>query len=102
MDRWQRNNKAQMAATAAIYRKNNLLQHRENEAARKLRTPKWADRKKIKAFYKACPDGMQVDHIIPLKGAIVSGLHVHNNLQYLTPLDNLSKGNKFDQELFDA
>lgn len=38
---------------------------------------------------------MVVDHIIPTKGKNVSGLHVLNNLQYLTPSQNNSKKNFF-------
>ena len=60
-----------------------------------LRTPKWADNAKIKDIYLNCPTGYHVDHIIPLQGELVSGLHVEYNLQYLPAKDNLSKSNKF-------
>jgi hypothetical protein len=36
-----------------------------------------------------------VDHEIPLQGVLVSGLHVHNNLQILTALENIKKRNRF-------
>lgn len=58
-------------------------------------TPKWADLEAIKLFYLVCPKGMTVDHIIPLKGKNVSGLHVLENLQYLTARENSKKHNKF-------
>jgi hypothetical protein len=57
--------------------------------------PKWASKDKIKEIYMNRPNGYQVDHIIPLKGEFVSGLHVENNLQYLSAFDNRSKNNSF-------
>lgn len=59
------------------------------------RMPRWADKAAILRFYDARPPAYQVDHIIPLNGETVSGLHVLANLQYLTPSENRSKGNKW-------
>ena len=59
--------------------------------------PLWtteADLQEIKEFYRNCPEGYQVDHIVPMKGKTVRGLHVLNNLQYLTPYENYTKANK--------
>jgi 5-methylcytosine-specific restriction endonuclease McrA len=70
----------------------------KRRASIRKRTPKWADIKKIKEIYKNCPDGMVVDHIIPLRGKEVSGFHVENNLQYLTPEENAKKFNKLEKQ----
>jgi len=58
-------------------------------------TPIWANLEDIKLFYKECPKGLHVDHIIPLKGKNVSGFHILSNLQYLPAIDNLKKNNKW-------
>ena len=68
----------------------------KRRAAKLQRTPAWADLEAIKQFYINCPKGYAVDHIVPLQGVNVSGLHVLNNLQYLTKSENCSKGNKYD------
>jgi len=81
------------------YKRNNKeiinAQCAKRRADKILRTPQWANIFDIKEFYNNCPDGFHVDHIIPLKGELVSGLHVINNLQYLPAFDNISKGNKY-------
>jgi hypothetical protein len=65
------------------------------EAAKNHRYPTWADRKAIRAIYEGCPPGHHVDHVVPLRGSNVSGLHVAGNLQYLPAEENLAKGNAF-------
>lgn len=62
---------------------------------KRVATPKWADMEKINLIYANCPEGYHVDHVIPLNGTLVSGLHVENNLQYLTKEENMHKGNSY-------
>ena len=67
-------------------------------AAKLQRIPVWmtdVEQKQIDEFYKKCPEGYQVDHIIPLQGKYVSGLHILINLQYLPAFENASKSNNF-------
>ena len=71
------------------------LKSANERAVRLQRLPAWADRTLIKEFYLNCPEGYHVDHIIPLRGKLVSGLHTIENLQYLPAKENISKGNKF-------
>ena len=94
--RWRN---ADMALRPDKYRLQSLVrQHRLTKA-----TPSWADRKAMKKIYEsAMVLGMDVDHIIPINGKLVTGLHVPANLQLLTPSANRSKGNKFDMEAFNA
>lgn len=90
---------------AASRRRRRLYPHlklaeRAKERADKLhRTPAWADLSAIAAIYRGRPPGCHVDHIYPLKGSRVSGLHVAANLRYLSPLDNMRKGSRMPPTL---
>jgi len=72
----------------------------------KLRTPKWltaVDFERIQNEYtlaalltKITKTPWEVDHIIPLLGKTVSGLHVPSNLRAIPKSDNLAKSNKVE------
>ncbi len=79
---------------------------RMHRAARRARllmaTPPWADKEKIASIYLDCPEGFQVDHLVPLRGVtedgrLICGLHVHLNLRYLKKEDNMRRSNKMSQ-----
>jgi hypothetical protein len=67
----------------------------EYKSSKIQRTVGWTETDKIKLFYSKCPKGYHVDHIIPLNGELVSGLHVLSNLQYLPAKENCSKSNLY-------
>ena len=69
------------------------------KAAVKIRTPKWADLEEIRLIYESCPSGWHVDHVIPLRGTLVSGLHVESNLRPIPARVNLSKKHKWTPRL---
>lgn len=58
-------------------------------------TPLWTDKQELLQIYKNCPEGFEVDHIVPLKHPLVCGLHVKENLQYLPKEVNRKKSNSF-------
>jgi len=90
------------------YRQNNRGKINALVAARKQiikqRTPTWLtkdDKWLIKEIYefaalrtKFFGFSWHVDHIIPLQGKTVSGLHVPNNLQVIPAMENIRKKNK--------
>ena len=80
-------------------RRNNLGADAEKSARRRLlikeQTPDWNDALVMRMIYEDCPEKHQVDHIVPINGETVSGLHVHYNLQYLTDKQNQEKSNKW-------
>jgi hypothetical protein len=65
------------------------------------RTPSWADLDKIRDVYAwaklaTAVTGVDhhVDHVVPIKGKTVSGLHVENNLRVIPWWENLEKSNR--------
>jgi 5-methylcytosine-specific restriction endonuclease McrA len=90
-------NKARILATKAKHR-----------ASKRNRTPIWVDKEHlwlIKQAYelailrtKQFGFPWHVDHVIPLNGKTVSGLHVIENLQVIPGVENLLKNNKYEIE----
>ena len=108
--RWR---KANPERVAELSRKNRL-KHKASvlankakyRAAKRNKTPIWVDKEHlwlIKQAYelailrtKKFGFSWHVDHIIPLNGKNVSGLHVIENIQVIPGAENLSKNNKYE------
>lgn len=99
-------NADRMKEANRVWREKNRHVVRQLSAERKrhirVATPPWADRAAIRAVYAEAErltveTGIQhhVDHVIPLRGKLVCGLHVHNNIRPLPSTDNIRKKNKF-------
>lgn len=87
---WRRQNRGRIAVYDRL-RRSGLTKAR----------PAWCDLLEIEAVYRQAAKltlitevPHQVDHIVPIKSKLVCGLHVAHNLQILTAVDNLKKGNR--------
>jgi hypothetical protein len=97
------------------YRAANRDVHVNNERIRQLKKmqamPKWLTSSQIDwidVIYKRAKDiqnrsgiKMAVDHIVPLRGKTVCGLHVPWNLRVISVSENSKKHAKFDEKLCD-
>jgi hypothetical protein len=121
---WYKKNKEEVIARSIAWRKSNIeagrinnkrykdrypekrrAQRVKDKAGKINRTPKWLTKKDIKAMEniyaksarKTLETGIlhHVDHIIPLRGKLVSGLHVPSNLQVIPAKENLVKNNTY-------
>ena len=93
---WQKNNSSVKVRSVADYR-----------ARKSQRMPAWLNNGhllEIQSIYSYCKSlnkiGLKfhVDHIVPLHGDVVSGLHVPWNLQVIPALENIRKNNSWKVE----
>jgi hypothetical protein len=121
MKQWHARNKDQQASYREQYRKDNveyfkqynqtnktkILAHvRKRQAAKLQRTPKWLsdnDLWMIEEAYdlaalrtKLFNFPWEVDHVLPLQGKEVSGLHTPYNLRVIPRFQNRSKANRME------
>lgn len=108
--KWVQDNPEHVKEYAKAYAQRNLAlraaTQKKREAAKQKRIPSWltdSDLLRIRCYYQVASmrskeTGFKwhVDHIVPLQGNNVSGLHVPWNLQVIPALENLRKHNKHE------
>ena len=106
---YRKNNRDKFAKYQAKWEDRNRQYKNEKEARRRARklsaTPAWLTESDLDAMRAIYAEAQRltnetgilhhVDHIYPLKGRTVCGLHCPLNLQILTATDNLSKGARY-------
>ena len=95
MREWQRENREHLRAYQREYYSGKYAARNAKNSKRLKERYVYNDMDEIQKFYRKCPKGFHVDHIIPLNGKNISGLHTIGNLQYLLATENQHKYNKY-------
>ena len=110
--KWRLENRDLANELSRKWSSNNISKRRAYRSKRRAselqRTPKWVDSEEIwliaevfdLAVKRSIMTGIKwhVDHIIPLQGKLVSGLHTVENLQVIPAKINMRKGNRYNDQ----
>lgn len=108
---WRKDNRNRHLKKLQECKRNRRAHHTAKQNERRARktnaTPVWANEEQINIIYwiaalcsKQTGRKYNVDHVIPLRGKNVCGLHVSENLRVIPARENLMKGNRvIDLEL---
>lgn len=99
-------NKERVAETTRAYRQANKGKvnawQKTYQTRKRQALPPWADLQKIAEIYETAAwltetsgESWHVDHIVPLQGKTISGLHCEGNLTILPASENISKSNRW-------
>lgn len=111
IDLWDKQAKAELLIRGTLLE---LLRNEPSPNKRrwlriKVATPPWVDFDKIAELVmernrlnQETGVRHEIDHIIPLAGKNVCGLHVHWNMRVITSSENRRKGAKFSEEMLDS
>lgn len=108
--RYLENKEREKQKMCSYYVSNKTEYYARNALRRSMRisaSPSWLtpeDREVMASLYskaqhltESTGEPWHVDHIVPLQGKTVCGLHVPWNLQVITAAENLSKNNRFEE-----
>lgn len=110
---WKRLNSGKVKESNKRDRINNSgrvnFHSKTRQELKRNRVPAWANLGLISNIYLRCKEISEstnvphhVDHILPLRGKLVSGLHVIENLRIIPASENIKKGNKLLEEFINV
>jgi hypothetical protein len=113
MAEWYLRNKNRVAENVLAFRRANpgwvAQKQAKRRASVKRAVPLWANLTKIAEIYATCAgrtltsgEPRHVDHIVPLQGKTVCGLHCEANLTILPATENISKSNRYWPDMWEV
>ena len=106
-------NRTETLEACRVYRQANkgkvAAWQKKYQTKKRQALPVWANLPRIAEIYETAAwlteqsgEPWHVDHIVPLQGKTVCGLHVENNLTLLPASENIAKSNRWWPDMFDA